>query len=139
MSEDTGRSVRTGQAGESQTGEQPVTGRRRLKTHDTAAMRARVAAARARVVGLISTVVRWAGNLAAVILTAHVVLTVGGANPDNGITEFVRSWADSLALGFRNLFTPEGEKTRVLVNYGIAALFWLVVGAVAARLIRSLG
>lgn len=140
MSEDTGRSVRTGQAGESQTGEQPVTGRRRLKTHDTAAMRARVAAARARVVGLISTVVRWAGNLAAVILTAHVVLTVGGANPDNGITRFVAGWADPLALGFQNLFPqPDAPKLDVLVNYGLAAIFWMIVTSLVVKIIRALG
>lgn len=87
----------------------------------------------------IATVVKVICTIAALFLAVHVVLTVGGANPDNAITEFVRSWADYLSLGFRDLFTPEGERIRVLVNYGIAAIFWVLVGAVASRLIRRLG
>ncbi len=87
----------------------------------------------------LATIVKVLCTVAAVFLAAHVVFTLGEANPDNGITRFVESWANSLALGFQNLFTPEGEKTRVLVNYGIAAIFWIVVGSIAARLIRLVG
>ncbi len=87
----------------------------------------------------LATAVQVICTFAALFLAAYVVLTLGGANPDNGITEFVRSGANYVVLGFENLFTPEGERTRVLVNYGIAAIFWLVVGAIAARLIRRLG
>ncbi len=94
---------------------------------------------RTKVFAWLATIVKVLCTVAALFLAAHVVFVVGEANPDNGITQFVRSWADSLALGFQNLFTPDGEKTRALVNYGIAAIFWLVVGAVASRLIRLLG
>lgn len=87
----------------------------------------------------IAMIVKVLCTIAAIFLAAHIVFVVGDANPDNGITQFVRSWADYLTLGFQDLFTPEGEKTRVLVNYGIAAIFWLVVGAVASRLLRLLG
>lgn len=77
--------------------------------------------------------------VAALFLVTYIVLVLGEANPENGITQFIRSWADELALGFQDLFTPEGESVRVLVNYGIAAIFWLVVGSIAAHLIRLLG
>ncbi|MPZ64617.1 MAG: hypothetical protein GEU83_03550 [Pseudonocardiaceae bacterium] len=87
----------------------------------------------------LATIVQVLCTVAAVFLAAYVVLTVGDANPDNGITQFVRAWANPLALGFENLFTPGGERTRVLVNYGIAAIFWVVVGSIASRLIRLLG
>jgi hypothetical protein len=66
-------------------------------------------------------------------------LTVGGANPGNGIVTFVTSWSDPLAWGFKDLFTPGDAKLRVLVNYGIAAIFWLIVSSIIARLIRRLG
>jgi hypothetical protein len=69
----------------------------------------------------------------------HVIFTVGSANPANGIVSFVKSWADGLALGFSDLFTPSDEKLRVLVNYGIAALFWLVVSGILAKVIRRVG
>ena len=34
---------------------------------------------------------------------------------------------------------PGTPKLRVLVNYGIAALFWLIVSGVLSRLVRRLG
>ncbi|WHT19736.1 hypothetical protein N8J89_01210 [Crossiella sp. CA-258035] len=94
---------------------------------------------RARIVGVLAGALRWIGTIVAVVLVAHVVLTVGGANPENGITQFVASWADPLALGFRDLFMPEDPKARVLVNYGIAALFWLIVTSIVVRIVRRLG
>jgi hypothetical protein len=91
---------------------------------------------RASVLGALASVVRWAGLIVVIILVVRVLLTVGGANPDNGITSFITSWSDPLAWGFKNLFTPSDAKLRVLVNYGVAALFWLVVSSVLTRIIR---
>ncbi|SFP66855.1 hypothetical protein SAMN05421810_10341 [Amycolatopsis arida] len=92
-----------------------------------------------RIVGLLAGIVRWVGLAFAAILVLHVVFVVGDANPDNGIVSFVRDWSDSLALGFKDLFTPDDAKLRVLVNYGIAAIFWLIVSSVLARIIRRIG
>jgi len=93
---------------------------------------------RTNVVGVLAGVVRWVGLVFALVLVVHVLLTVGNANPDNGITQFFDAVADPLALAFRNLFTPENAQLRVLVNYGLAALFWLIVSSVVSRLIRRL-
>ncbi|MFI7675064.1 hypothetical protein [Actinophytocola sp. NPDC049390] len=93
---------------------------------------------RSSVVGVLAGVVRWAGLLFALVLVVHVLLTVGHANPDNGITEFFSAAADPLALAFKSLFTPANAELRVLVNYGLAALFWLIVSSVLSRLIRRL-
>lgn len=90
-------------------------------------------------VGVVAGFVRWAGLLAALVLVVHVLLTVGDANPDNGITKFFSTAADPVALAFKSLFTPENEHLRVLVNYGLAAVSWLIVSAVLSRLIRRLG
>ena len=91
---------------------------------------------RASVLGVLAGLVRWVGLAVAVILVARVVLTVGGANPHNGITSFVTTWSDRLAWGFKDLFTPTDAKLRVLVNYGLAALCWLVVSSILTRIIR---
>ncbi|HEV7648394.1 MAG TPA: hypothetical protein VGP26_09555 [Actinophytocola sp.] len=93
---------------------------------------------RATVVGFLAGLVRWAGLAFAIVLVVHVLLTVGKANPDNGITVFFAHAADPLALAFRSLFTPANAELRVLVNYGLAALFWLIVSSVISRLIRRL-
>nr|WP_263250464.1 hypothetical protein [Saccharopolyspora rosea] len=108
-----------------------MTGAHRRRSFD-------VRRARARVVGTLTAVVRWVGTLFAALLAVHVVLTVGGANPDNGITRFVARWAEPLALGFQDLFTPADPKLAVLVNYGIAALFWLFATSLATRVLRAL-
>ena len=92
-----------------------------------------------RVASVLASIVRWVGLIFAALLVIHVIFTVGSANPDNGIVSFVKSWADSLALGFSDLFTPSDEKLRVLVNYGIAAIFWLVVSGILAKIIRWVG
>ncbi|CRK61011.1 hypothetical protein [Alloactinosynnema sp. L-07] len=93
---------------------------------------------RADIVGLVAGLVRWVGLLIALILVVHVVLVMGNANTGNGITSFFRSWAEPLSLAFRDLFTPDDQKLKVLVNYGLAAVFWLVVSTVVAKLIRRL-
>jgi hypothetical protein len=92
-----------------------------------------------RVASVVASIVRWVGLVFAAILVIHVIFTVGSANPDNGIVSFIRSWADGLALGFSDLFTPGDAKLRVLVNYGIAAIFWLVVSGILAKVIRRVG
>lgn len=88
--------------------------------------------------GLIAGVVRWVGLIFAAILVLHVIFTIGSANADNGIVSWVRDWADSLSIGFKDLFEPTDEKLRVLVNYGIAAIFWLVASSIVAKLIRRI-
>jgi len=93
---------------------------------------------RSNVVGVLASVVRWVGLAFAVVLVVHVLLTVGNANQANSITKFFSSAADPLALAFRDLFTPSNGELRVLVNFGLAALFWLIVSSVLSRLIRRL-
>lgn len=89
--------------------------------------------------GLLAGIVRWAGLLIAVVLVLQVIFVVGSANPANAIVSWVRGWAEIFALGFGDLFEPGDAKLRVLVNFGIAALFWLIVSGIAARIIRRIG
>ncbi|HLI37358.1 MAG TPA: hypothetical protein VKV80_08450 [Streptosporangiaceae bacterium] len=95
-----------------------------------------MAQVRARAAGLAAGVIRWGGLLIAAVLVVHIILVIGDANPGNGITIAVGNWADVLALGFKNLFTPGNAKLRVMVNDGVAAIFWLAATEVAARLLR---
>jgi hypothetical protein len=91
------------------------------------------------VVSLIAGILRWVGLIFAAILVLHVIFTVGSANPANGIVSWVRGWAESLSIGFKDLFQPGDAKLQVLVNDGIAAFFWLIVSGIVAKLIRRIG
>jgi len=92
---------------------------------------------------------RVAQLLWAICLIFALFLAVGAltyalkANPDNGLVDFVRDWADKVDLG---VFTIEngikefvGKNSDIknsLFNWGLGALFWLVVGRVLERVIR---
>jgi hypothetical protein len=92
-----------------------------------------------RAFGTLAWLVRWAGLFMAAVLVLHVIFVVGSANPDNGIVSWVRGWAGTFAIGFGDLFEPSDPKLLVLVNFGIAALFWLAVSGIVARIIRRVG
>jgi hypothetical protein len=47
-------------------------------------------------------------------------------------------WARWLATWFIDLFTPANAKLRTFLNYGLAALFFLAVGAILRRVVRDL-
>lgn len=110
-----------------------------MAEHSDATSTTSLAQVRGRVAGILAGLVRWAGLIVVIILVLRVLLTVGGANPNNGITSFITTASDPLAWGFKDLFTPGDAKLRVLVNYGIAAIFWLIVSSIIAKLIRRLG
>jgi len=95
--------------------------------------------AKDRIVNLVAGVARWIGLLFALVLVMHVIFVVGDANPENDIVTFARAWSETLSVGFKDLFAPADPKLNVLVNYGIAALFWLVVSAIVAKIIRRVG
>lgn len=86
--------------------------------------------------GIIATIVRIVGLVIVAVLVAHIVLTLLDANPANFLTEYIASWAAQLNLGLGNLFVPEQPKLMVTLNYGVAAILWLVLTTVVVRLLR---
>ena len=86
-----------------------------------------VAAGAARVVAIV----------AAAVLATHVVLTVLGANPHNWLAEVCRRVADDVVFFFKDLFLPSNAKTRVAVNYGLAAAAYLTLAALVRRSSRD--
>jgi len=84
-----------------------------------------------------TTVVTIISGLFAVVLGLHVLFELLGANEANALVVFVNDLARALDLFFHDLFTPDYQWLRILLNYGLAALFWLVLGRVIVMLIRS--
>lgn len=91
---------------------------------------------RAWIIRLLAGVVRWLCTIFAVVLALHVLLTISGANPDNGLSRWIAEGSDVLVFVFKDLFTPDNPKVRVALNYGLAALGWAVLGAVLNGVLR---
>ncbi|WP_369252815.1 hypothetical protein [Streptomyces sp. R41] len=78
------------------------------------------------------------GDIAAVFLGLWILLHLLGANEANVFVEFVHGTADWLAWWSQDIFTMDTESLRVLLNYGLPALIYLLVGhGIATRLGRA--
>ena len=65
------------------------------------------------------------------------------ANPDNGLVDFVRDWADMVDLGvfsqengIKEFVGKNSDTKNALFNWGLGAIFWLVLGRVLDRVVR---
>jgi hypothetical protein len=80
----------------------------------------------------------------AAILVLHVVFVLFKATPTNSIVKHVNTYAHDLAGPFRTMFSFKDKKHHVnvkltdAVNYGIAAIAYLLGGRIAASLLRKL-
>jgi len=94
---------------------------------------------RTRRSSLLSRAVSAIFGVIALILIFHIVFVMVGANASNGIVSTVADLAGTLAWGFKNLFSNANVKLQTFLNYGLAALVYLFIGAILHRLFRNLG
>ena len=85
---------------------------------------------------VVATVIATIFRIAALLIVLGILFVVLEANTGNSIVSFVLDVADFLVGPFDGLFTPKDPKLEVVINYGIAAVIYLVVGSLIARLIR---
>lgn len=102
--------------------------------------RTRVAAARGAwavgsVLTTIARIVRLLAWIVALIIVAAILLRVLGANASNTIVRDVHDVAKVLVGPFKDVFSIKNPKVSIAVNWGLAALVWLIVGSLIARLI----
>ncbi|WP_045312792.1 hypothetical protein [Lentzea aerocolonigenes] len=83
--------------------------------------------------GTASRVISGIGVVFALIEILYILMIVLGANQANAFFKFVQSLAEPLALFFPGLFHTGNFNVDVLLNYGLAAVFWLVVTGILAR------
>ncbi|WP_433333076.1 hypothetical protein [Spirillospora sp. CA-294931] len=98
-----------------------------------------LAAGRRRAVNLLAGLVSLVTTLVVIVLAIHIVFVAFEANGANDLVSTVRDWADDLAWEFRDVFKPEDHKAEVAVNYGLAAVVYLIIGRIVVSLIRRLG
>jgi hypothetical protein len=94
---------------------------------------------RDRGLSFIADIIKWIALLFAIVLIIYIILYAAGANPGNGIYRFIHSWADTVSFGFKDLFTLSRDKVDVLVNYGCATVFWILVSGIIPMVIRRFG
>jgi hypothetical protein len=87
----------------------------------------------------LAAAVRLVAALFAVILLVRIGLAFVAVNPHNVIVEWVVRVADVLVWNFRDLFVPADPLIGLVANYGLAAVFWVVVGAILAWLLSGVG
>jgi hypothetical protein len=85
--------------------------------------------------GLLARVVQLVVTVVVVIIVAGILLVVLKANPSNSIVLDVHGWARSLAGPFDGMFSLHNARVTIAVNWGIAAVVYLFVGGLIARLI----
>src|SRR3954447_10334099 len=88
----------------------------------------RVRLAIARLITAVAAVV-------AAIIVLAIVLRLLSANPSNGIVDAIHQAGSWLSSPFHGLFSPHNGDVRMVLNWGIAALVYLVVARVIARLV----
>lgn len=79
-------------------------------------------------------------GLIALLIALAVVLRDVGANSNNTIVEGIHEGANFFAGSFTGLISFSGRpKLELTVDWGIAVVVYLIVGAVVARVIRNIG
>jgi len=87
----------------------------------------------------LARLVRLVAGIVAAIIVLGIVLIVLKANPTNGIVDAVHDAARWLVGPFDGMFKLDNARVAVAVNWGIAAVVYLIVGALIARLIAAIG
>jgi hypothetical protein len=100
----------------------------------TAGSRRRLAVSSAR--AGVARAIDLIGAVVALILIVGILLVVLGANRHNGLVQAVRDAADWLAGPFNGLFDLKHRKVELAVDWGVAALVWLLLARLIARVIR---
>jgi hypothetical protein len=83
----------------------------------------------ARVVRLVTSVVVG-------LIVVGIVLVLLEGNRDNAIVDWLVGAGDFLSEPFHGIFTPDGRKAMVAVNWGLAAVVYALIGALIVRLLR---
>jgi hypothetical protein len=121
------------------TGRRPVAERDAQPGEPVEADRGGVGTSAALAMGGLARLVRLAAGVVAAIIVAGILLVVLNANSSNDIVSAVEDAARWLVGPFDGMFTLDSSKATIAVNWGIAAVVYLIVGALIARALELLG
>jgi hypothetical protein len=72
----------------------------------------------------------------ATVIVVGILLVLIGANQRNMLVDFVLDIGRFFAKPFNHLLPQDNAKQDLVVNWGIAALAYVIVGSLLARLVR---
>ena len=75
-------------------------------------------------------------GLIAGIIVVGIILVLVDANQRNTIVDFILDIGRFFVRPFRDLFPQDDPKDNIVINWGIAAVAYLLVGAIIARIVR---
>lgn len=81
-------------------------------------------------------IVRVVTGISTAIFVMHILFVVLDANQGNGFVSFVYALAKTLVLGLGDVFTPDDATVGVVLNYGFAAIVYLVIGQLVIKAVR---
>jgi hypothetical protein len=90
-----------------------------------------------RSANLLARIIRLVVSVVVLIIIAGILLVVLKANPANGVASEVHSWAHWLAGPFDGMFSFRHPRVALAVNWAIAAVVYLLVGALIVRMISG--
>ena len=79
--------------------------------------------------------IRLATGVVVVMILAGILIHVLDANTSNAIVSLFNDAARWLTQPFHGIFSPDGEKARIAVNWGLAAVVYAIAGSLFARLL----
>ena len=83
----------------------------------------------------IARLVTAAAAVVAAIIVLAIVLHLLNANPSNQIVDAIHQAGSWLSSPFHGIFSPSDGDLRMALNWGIAALVYLVVARIIARVV----
>jgi hypothetical protein len=95
----------------------------------------RVNDGRSTAAGLVNLV----GTVLALVLVANVVFQFAKAWPGNAFVNWVGSTSNVIGLWFTTMFDTGNQTFNLALNYGLAAVFWLLVTGIIAGMLRRVG
>ena len=75
-------------------------------------------------------------SIIAGIIVVGIILVLVKANQNNDIVDLVLDIGRFFARPFQDLFPQDDPRQNILINWGIAAIAYLVIGAIIARIAR---
>lgn len=85
--------------------------------------------------GPVGTLISAVGSIFALIEIVHMLMLLFNFNPVNRFFDALRSLAEALALFFPGLFDTGNHDLNIVVDDGLAAVFWLLVAGILTRVL----
>ncbi len=86
----------------------------------------------------LARLVRSIAGLIALLIVVAIVLFLVGANPANAVVTDIHDAAAWFVGPFKNLFSIHNAKLAMVINWGLAALVYVIVGGLIASLLARM-